>query len=329
MAVVLGTHAGPAAEIVIPTVGRPSLVDLLRALAAQDPRWPGRITVVDDRADADRPLPALSGGGLDVAVVRSGARGPAAARNTGLADARAPWVVFLDDDVVPTPGWVAALHTDLAATDEATVAVRGRVVIRPEPDGDPTVPPGTLETAGTSPNADFAYRRDALTAVGGFDERLAHPHHEHAEVALRLRRTGAEVVPGRRTAWHAPRPVGARATVAHQRRLRDDARMRWEHGRHWRREAGVGRSRVRQHLVTTGSGLIAVAAAATGHRRIATVGGALWLALTTGPAWAPAAVGTRAPRARASAAFAGAAVPPTAVYHRICGELAVRKMATP
>lgn len=333
MAVVLGTNAvardpdtaPAAAEIVIPTVGRPSLTTLLHALAAQEPPWPGRVIVVDDRADADPPLPDPTRSDLDVVIVRSGGRGPAAARNAGLADARAPWVVFLDDDVVPAPGWVAALHADLAATRSTTAAVRGRIVAAPEPDGAPS-----HAVTGPAPGAgaDLAYRREALAGVGGFDERLAFPHLEHAEVGLRLRRTGGEVVPGTRTALHTTPPVGPWAAVARLRRHRDDARLRWEHGRDWRREAAVGGSRVRRHLVTTGAGLVAVAAAATGHRRAAALGGTLWLALTAKRVDPPELAGPYRPRGGvASVVLARAAVPPAAVYHRIRGELTVRKMA--
>lgn len=316
----------PVAEIVIPTVGRPSLAVLLDALASQDTPWCAGITVVDDRATPDDLLlPRTAGSDPDLTVVRSGGRGPAAARNAGLAHTRAPWVVFLDDDLVPATGWAAALRADLAGSDADTAAVRGVVVDARGPDpvrrDDASLP----EISGPTPDADLAYRRDALVRVGGFDERLAAPRHEHAEVALRLRRNGAGIATGRRVTVHTPPPSGPRAIVAGQRYHRDDARMRWEHGRHWRRDAAVGRSRIRRHLVTTATGIAAGIATATGHRRAAVIAAALWLAMSAEPRRPPERVGLRT----GPAVLATVVVPPAAVYHRIRGELAVRKVATP
>jgi hypothetical protein len=62
-------------DIVVPTIGRRSLADLLGALAGQTVA-PGRIVVVDDRPT---PVPLAGGRGLDVLVVGSGGQGPAAA----------------------------------------------------------------------------------------------------------------------------------------------------------------------------------------------------------------------------------------------------------
>ncbi|MDP8977046.1 MAG: hypothetical protein M3N17_00395, partial [Actinomycetota bacterium] len=43
---------GGTADVVVPSVGRPSLGSLLRALAGQ-PAFTGRVLVVDDRARVD------------------------------------------------------------------------------------------------------------------------------------------------------------------------------------------------------------------------------------------------------------------------------------
>ncbi len=57
------------------------------------------------------------------------------ARNRGVAAARAPYVIFLDDDEIPGPGWLDAW---LAQADDRTDASFGRIVPRllaPCPDG--------------------------------------------------------------------------------------------------------------------------------------------------------------------------------------------------
>src|SRR5438046_2575700 len=100
--------AAPRVDVVIPTSGRPSLratVERLRGL-------PGDVLVVEDRGETRRSalgVEDMSG----VRVLRGPARGPAAARNTGWRAARAAWIAFLDDDVLPADGWVEALLEDL------------------------------------------------------------------------------------------------------------------------------------------------------------------------------------------------------------------------
>ena len=117
-------------DVVIPTAGRPSLRALLAALAAGPGPAPERVVVVDDRRRAAEPLLGSPGcRPCAVEVVRGPARGPAAARNAGWRAGAADWVVFLDDDVVPEPGWRAALAADLAAAGPDVGGVQGRIVV--------------------------------------------------------------------------------------------------------------------------------------------------------------------------------------------------------
>jgi glycosyltransferase involved in cell wall biosynthesis len=67
-------------------------------------------------------------GGAPVRVVRrERSGGPAAARNAGLAATDAPFIAFLDSDVVPTPGWLEPLLAHFADPELAAVAPRVRV----------------------------------------------------------------------------------------------------------------------------------------------------------------------------------------------------------
>src|SRR3954452_6809481 len=71
--------------VVIPTIGRPSLDRLFDSLAASAGDRPEEIIVVDDRPGPPQPvaehLPGWTAG--LTRVIRSGGRGPAAARNVG------------------------------------------------------------------------------------------------------------------------------------------------------------------------------------------------------------------------------------------------------
>ena len=180
-------------DVVIPTTGRASLVRLLHALAAQPDPLPGRIWLVDDRpAPMTDNFSPEAGENLHVVVLRSGGRGPAAARNVGWRASRADWIAFLDDDVVPPAGWTSALAADLGAAGDAVAGVQGRIVVPLPSDRRPTDWERNvkgLESARWA-TADMAYRRAALEQVGGFDERFPRAYREDADLGLRVMEAG-------------------------------------------------------------------------------------------------------------------------------------------
>ncbi len=76
-------------DVVVPTMGRPSLAGLLAALAAcRGPRV-GTVLLVDDRRRRERPLLEPPPAGLRLEVLRGPGAGPAAARNVGWRASRA------------------------------------------------------------------------------------------------------------------------------------------------------------------------------------------------------------------------------------------------
>ncbi|MEU6699209.1 mycofactocin biosynthesis glycosyltransferase MftF [Pseudonocardia sp. NPDC046786] len=119
-------HAGPhgpaEVTVVVPVRDRP-LDALLAALPIGEL---GGLIVVDDGSTEPEPLRRsveAAGGRL---LRHAASRGPAAARNAGLGAARTPFVVFLDSDVVPEPGWLEPLLAHLA--DPAVGLVAPRIV---------------------------------------------------------------------------------------------------------------------------------------------------------------------------------------------------------
>ncbi|GAA4524837.1 MULTISPECIES: glycosyltransferase family 2 protein [Nonomuraea] len=320
--------------VVIPTIGRPSLRATLAALADVP------VVVADDRPGAAEPL-EVSGG---VRVVRSGGRGPAAARNAGWRAADTPWVAFLDDDVVPSPGWARAAWKDLVDLPEDVGGSQGRITV-PLPSGRrPT--DGERHTAGLVdadwPTADMAYRRSALERVGGFDERFPRAYREDADLALRVRRAGYRLVKGARVTVHPVRDDGFWASVRFQRGNADDALMRRLHGPAWRAAIGV-RGRLRRHALTTAFAAAALAlgtaysltahqAAFSRWRRVrgpveagAWLAGAGWVLMTGEFVWARVRPGPRSPGEVARMAVTGVLIPPVACWHRLRGEWEVRR----
>ncbi|SDQ04049.1 HAD-IIIA family hydrolase [Quadrisphaera sp. DSM 44207] len=318
--------------VVVPTVGRPSLQRLLDTLAGQDGPAPAEVLVVDDRPGTDVPPLRLAGGaGWQPRVVRSRGRGPAAARNLGWRLSTAPWVAFLDDDVELPAGWARALVADLAAAGERTGASKGRLHV-PLPAGRrPTDwERGTkgLETAHWA-TADMAYRREALEAVGGFDERFPRAYREDADLALRVRRAGWELAQGRRTTTHPVRPADDRVSLRVQRGNADDALMRHLHGPSWRADAQAPPGRLPWHAATCAAAGAALGAAVLGRRRGAALAAAAWVALTADFARRRIAPGPRDAAEVRRMVLTSAAIPLAAVVHRVRGEVRHRRRRTP
>ena len=146
-----------------------------------------RVIVVDDGSVSPVQASDLSALHCKVDVVRHDrSKGPAAARNTGLAACETDFVGFLDSDVVPRKGWLEALLGHFS--DPAVALVAPRIVGLSHGDNlvaryeavrssldlgrreAPVVPYGSVSYV---PSAAIICRRSALKDVGGFDETLA------------------------------------------------------------------------------------------------------------------------------------------------------------
>lgn len=324
----------PAVTVVVPTIGRDALARLLTSLDTAAGHaahaLPAEVVVVDDRPPngaAPLPLPTLATPLADrIRVVRTGGRGPAAARNLGWRAARTPWIAFLDDDVEVTPGWLAQLRADLAAAPPQAAAVQGRVLVPRTADGrisDTARATAQLHEARWI-TADLAVRRAALQQVDGFDERFPRAYREDTDLALRLEALGLELADGERVTLH-PLHEDRAGAVRRQRGNADDARMLVHHGPGWRRAAGTPRGRRRRHQLITLAGLTALAAATPHGNR--TAGAVRRIAAA---AWAAGTLELAAHRIRRSSRRPGEVVellatslviPPAATAHHLAGLL--------
>lgn len=144
------------------------------------------VIVVDDGSRVSVTPPPVRGERGSVRVLRHDAsRGPAAARNTGMAEAATEFVAFLDSDVVPRTGWLEAMLGHFS--DPAVAMVAPRIVALTPSGGSlaryeharSSLDLGRKEgpvRAGSAvsyvPSAAMLVRRSALAEAGGFDESM-------------------------------------------------------------------------------------------------------------------------------------------------------------
>lgn len=294
-------------SVVIPTVGRESLSDVLAVLRHGPGPEPDDVIVVDDSETR---------------------LGPAAARNTGWRAAQSDWIAFLDDDIVLSLDWKVRLAADLDALGEDVGASQARIVVPMPDDRRPT--DAERGTAGLADakwiTADMAYRREALARAGGFDERFPRAYREDAELALRVQDLGYRIVRGSRVTTHPVHPSTFLTSLHHQRGNADDALLRRLVGPGWRARIGGQPGRLRTHVATTAAGLGAVLCGLSGRRRAALALGAVWAGLTARFAVERIAPGPRTPEEIARMLVTSVAIPPAACLHRLRGELRHRRV---
>jgi glycosyltransferase involved in cell wall biosynthesis len=156
----------PEFSVVVPTVGRPSLLELLAALDSQtiDPsRF--EVIVVADGCHLDNLIEGTTFAFSVRAVTSPSRQGPGAARNLGarLANRSSSWLVFTEDDIIPRPDWLQCMaHTML---NDCYDLIEGETIL---PNGLPAriVAPGKLSFIPTN----IAVRRETFESIGGFCE---------------------------------------------------------------------------------------------------------------------------------------------------------------
>lgn len=124
----------PAFSVVIPTHNRrETLAEVLGALDRQEGAPPFEVVVVDDGStDGTAAWLATRTGERPLRLLAQENRGPAAARNRGVAAAAGARIAFLGDDTVPEAGWLAR-HEERhrLAGARANVAVLGYTAWHP------------------------------------------------------------------------------------------------------------------------------------------------------------------------------------------------------
>ena len=191
-------------DVVVPTHNRPDLLQgCLDSLGRQTLRH--RVVVVEDGPGSAAEVAARH---PEASVVRlDPSRGFASAVNAGVRAGEGALVVFLNDDVTAEPDFLERITEPFA---DPTVGMVAPLLLRPDGtidslglEADPTLAVfprlwgKAPEAAGAGggdavlgpAGAGGAYRRRALEAIDGLDERLV-SYNEDADLALRLRAAG-------------------------------------------------------------------------------------------------------------------------------------------
>ncbi|HUR51577.1 MAG TPA: glycosyltransferase [Mycobacteriales bacterium] len=230
----------PRVGVVVASRDRPDMVDrcLASVRTALSPH--DELVLVDSASrDQHRPAYAEAAARHGAQLVRLDEPGVNRARNAGWRATTAPLVLFTDDDVEVEQGWVDAYLTCFAEHPEATFATGW--LAAPEEAGqsndvavlDATTPRAIDRSARgvLGHGASMAVSRDALVAVGGWDEALGAGARFRAapEVDLydRLLHAGhlGRFEPRARARHHQWRSVGQLAALHFRYGLGSGARM--------------------------------------------------------------------------------------------------------
>lgn len=205
--------AQPVASIVIPVYNHAAhTLACLRALAAHPPAAACEILVIDDGSSDDTAAWMAAIDGLRHHR-RAHNGGFIAACNDGLRLARGQYVVLLNNDTVPQPGWLDALLDTFAQVPEAGLV--GAQLLYPDgrlqesggivfDDGscwsygrfesaeDPRY--ASLRDADYCSGAALAIPRALLEQLGGLDARYAPAYYEDTDLAFKVRAAGRRVL---------------------------------------------------------------------------------------------------------------------------------------
>ena len=249
----------PEFSVVVPAYNAAATIKAcLAALSTIRAPAAGYETIVVDDGSTDATSAIVEQ--FAVRLVRQANRGASAARNAGARAARGRWVAFIDADCVPARGWLATLAAAVTHDARPSLGAAGAIV------GVPTTAPasrfvslsGGLDAARHlahprwpfPPSGNVLYRRDALLAVGGFDERFQtyeacdlHDRLRHYEDAPFTFVPRAIVLHHHRATWRAywHQQVGYGVGYAQFLRSRS-SEIRWSPGhelRAWARLVGL------------------------------------------------------------------------------------------
>lgn len=201
-------------SVVIPTKDRaPALARTLAALEAQRVGDAEIEAIVVDNGSSDGTVEQVrqrtASAAIPIRLLEEPSKGPAAARNAGIAAASGAIVLFLGDDTEPDEPGMLHAHLELhGARPEETYGVLGRITWSPRnpitpfmswlENGGPQfhycdISAGTVDAASYFYSSHASVKRSILNRVGGFDARFPTAAVEDTELGVRLSDAGLKL----------------------------------------------------------------------------------------------------------------------------------------
>ncbi len=201
---VAGVPDPPTVSVVVPTRDRPEQLRKCLAALVDQARPADEIIVVDDASRDPAAVCAVVAPVPAARLVAGAGRGPAAARNRGVAEAEGAVICLTDDDCRPAPEWLAAIVDRFSQEGRASAALAGptltgnagdvfavasQVVTNHLAASSADLVVGTL---GFAPTSNLACRRELLLEVP-FDERFPLAAGEDREWCANVTRLGHRI----------------------------------------------------------------------------------------------------------------------------------------
>lgn len=317
---------GPDISVVVPTRGRPEMLErCLRALTEQSlDRERYEILVVDDgpspeTRDAVNRVARHSG--VRTFYVPGHSKGPSAARNAGWRSAAGAVVAFTDDDTVPDREWLAS---GLDAMSGGAAAASGSLVmpLSEHPTDYERDAAGLADAEFVTANC-FC-RKDALRAVGGFDERFPLAWREDTDLQFSLLEYGLRVTCApEAVVVHPVRPAPWGTSLRQQVKAEYNALLHKKHPQLYRERIGHS---PRWYYLAAGSALAALAALLSGRKIRARLWTAVWAVFTMGFALKRLRGTSKRPAHVFEMLVTSALIPFLSLYRRLKGALRFRTL---
>lgn len=230
-------------SILINTYERPLILSrCLEALSRQKGIDGAEVIVVDDGSSADfKAIERLYKTRMNLRYIKIRHAGRSAARNRGARAAEGERLLFLGDDVIVRPGWLAR-HLERGA-GQPKLAVLGPYPLE-KPDAYPPAfrawaDSVHLDRIADPENVGFEFfvtgnlsmDRALFLEAGGFDERFKVYGWEDIDLGLRFARAGGRIVYDENAKAHHAHPRMSRADL--WRRERESGATAWQFWAKW------------------------------------------------------------------------------------------------
>lgn len=309
-------------SVVLPTYKRPKLLKrCLEALSKQCLASKAYEIIVVDDADSQATRRLVRGfsennyGNIIRYISTPHTTGPAAARNAGWRAARGEIIAFTDDDCIPTSNW---LKQGLEAFEGDVAGVSGRLVVPlPESPTDYEKDAAHLSRSGFV-TANCFYRRSALDAVGGFDERFDQAWREDTDLYFRMAKRFIRLIYARAAiVIHPVRPESWGISLKQQRKSMYNALLFKKHPDLYRKQ--VQRWPPWKYYVIVACALTSLGAVVFDNPPLGSLTFSSWMAMTLAFAIQRLRETSRSPSHIVEMIVTSLFIPPLSVFWRLYG----------